>query len=149
MAACSRRVRFAWHGGGHCIFMLMAHRTRDAKIIHHTAKIVVLADYIFTASAVIVQPVTGIWLASVVGWELTSPWVMLSLGLYIAIGCLWVPVVFMQKTMRDLAGEAAQNNAPLPAQYYRLFWRWFGFGIPAFIMVLAIVWLMVARPPLW
>ncbi len=136
-------------GSGIAFFMLMAHRTGDAKIVYHTAKTVVLADYIFTASAVIVQPITGLWLAYLVGWELTTPWVMLSLGLYIAIGFLWLPVVFMQKTMRDLANEAAQNNEPLPPQYHSLFRRWFGFGVPAFAMVLAIVWLMVARPAIW
>ena len=36
----------------------------------------------------------------------------------------------------------------LPAAYHRLFRIWFACGIPAFLGVLAIIWLMLARPSL-
>lgn len=133
-------------GAGIAFFMLIAHKTKDAKIIYHTAKTVVLADYIFTASAVILQPVSGLWLAHIIGWDLTTGWLVLSLVLYIAVGCFWLPVVFMQRKMRDLARVALDTHTNLPPMYHKLFWRWFAFGIPAFLMVLGIVWLMVSRP---
>ena len=43
---------------------------------------------------------------------------------------------------------AAATHTPLPLSYHRLFWWWFGFGFPAFFAVLAIFWLMTARPQL-
>jgi uncharacterized membrane protein len=133
-------------GAGIAFFMVMAHRTRDARLIAHTAGIVVIADYLFTASAVIAQPVTGLWLAHEVGWPLGTGWIVASMALYLVVGALWLPVVWMQVRMRTLAREAAAVGAPLPPAYFRLYCTWFAFGVPAFIAVLAIVWLMVARP---
>lgn len=135
-------------GAGIAFFMVMAHRTGDAKLIAHTASIVVIADFVFTASAVIVQPVTGVWLALEVGWPLTEGWVVWSIALYLFVGCFWLPVVVMQTKMRDLACAAAEKNLPLPPLYHRLYRLWFAFGFPAFFAVLGIVWLMVARPAL-
>jgi uncharacterized membrane protein len=64
------------------------------------------------------------------------------------LGALWLPVVSMQMRLRDLAFEAAANGNPLPDEYHRVFWRWFAFGIPAFIAIAVIVWLMVGKPQL-
>lgn len=133
-------------GAGIAFFMLRAHQTRDARTIAAVASIVVLADYVFTLTAVIAQPVTGALLAHVAGHSLTAPWIVVSLALYLFTGGFWLPVVFMQRKMRDLAHAAAQNGSPLPDDYFRLFRRWFAFGFPAFIAVLAIFWLMIARP---
>ena len=80
-------------GAGIAFFALMAHRTRNVAAIAHTMSIVVIADMIFTATAAIVQPITGIWLATIVGWPLTEGWILVSIGLYIFIGIFWLPVV--------------------------------------------------------
>jgi uncharacterized membrane protein len=133
-------------GAGIAFFMVMAHRTKDAAAIAHVASTVVIADWAFTASAVVLQPVTGAWLAHLLGWRLTEPWILASLALYVFTGAFWIPVVFMQKKMRDLASAAARAGAPLPEEYFRLYRRWFAFGFPAFLAVLAIIWLMIARP---
>ena len=135
-------------GAGIAFFMVMAHRTRDAKIIAHTASIVVIADWVFTASAVVVQPITGILLALEIGWPLTQGWVLWSLLLYVFVGVFWLPVVWIQHQLRDLAKQAAQDGTALPARYDRLYRIWIACGFPAFFAVLAIVWLMVNRPPL-
>jgi uncharacterized membrane protein len=136
-------------GAGIAFFMLMAHRTRDAAIIAHVAGTVVLADALFTATAVVAQPVTGALLAWAVGWSLWEPWILVSLGLYVLTGLFWLPVVTMQIRMRDLARLAACGGQALPAEYHRLFRLWFACGFPAFAAVVAIVWLMLARPVLW
>ena len=133
-------------GAGIAFFMVMAHRTRDAHIIAHTASIVVIADWLFTASAAIIQPITGALLANAIGWPLFSGWVLWSLLLYVFVGAFWLPVVWMQHQMRDLARAAARDNAPLPARYHALYRTWFACGFPAFFAVLAILWLMIARP---
>jgi uncharacterized membrane protein len=133
-------------GAGIAFFMVMAHRTRDARLIAHTAGIVVIADMVFTASAVVAQPVTGLLLARGIGWPLTEPWLMGSLGLYVLTGAFWLPVVWMQARMRDLARIAAAGDGILPGLYFRLYRAWFACGVPAFVAVLTIVWLMLAKP---
>jgi uncharacterized membrane protein len=133
-------------GTGIAFFMLMAHRSRDAAFIARTAEVVVIADFIFTLSAVLLQPVTGgllMWLSSM---PVTEGWLAASLVLYAIAGVFWVPVVFMQVEMRDLARAAAGKAAPLPPRYFALFRRWFLFGIPGFGSVMAILWLMIAKP---
>lgn len=135
-------------GAGIAFFMLMAHRARDPALIAHTAGIVVLADTVFTASAVILQPVTGAALAHIVGYPLWSGWIAWSLVLYVLTGLCWLPVVWIQLRLRDLAREAVATGAPLPARYFLLFRVWFVLGFPAFAAVIGIVWLMVAKPDL-
>jgi len=133
-------------GAGIAFFMLLAHRTGDAVVVAGVARIVVAADYLFTASAVVLQPITGWLLAREVGYSLSEGWIFLSIILYIVTGIFWLPVVWMQSRMRDLARGAAEAGEPLPSAYHRLFRWWFAFGFPAFGAVLAIFWLMISRP---
>ena len=133
-------------GAGIAFFMLMAHRTRQPALVAHVAGTVVVADLLFTATAVIAQPLTGLGLALLIGWPLTEGWLLVSLALYVLTGLFWLPVVWIQLRMRDLARAAAREGLPLPGQYHRLFRIWFACGIPAFLAVLAILWLMLAKP---
>lgn len=136
-------------GGGIAFFFVMANRSRNVTVIAHVARTVVIADWIFTATAVVLQPITGILLAVETGWPLDTPWIVVSLALYVLVGLFWLPVVGIQIRLRDMAGEAAASGAPLPPLYRRLFRIWFACGYPAFVSVLAILWLMIARPALW
>jgi len=133
-------------GAGIAFFMLVAHRTGDTKMIAGVARIVVMADFLFTATAVVVQPITGLLLVWNVGYSLWDGWIVLSIILYLVTGAFWLPVVWMQMRMRDLALAAARQGQPLPRAYHQLFWTWFAFGFPAFTSVLAIFWLMIAKP---
>jgi uncharacterized membrane protein len=133
-------------GAGIAFFLLLAHRDGKPAVIAGVARIVVIADFVFTASAVVVQPITGVWLALHVGYPLTEGWIVLSVILYLVTGAFWLPVVWMQVRMRDLATTAAAKGTSLPDDYHRLFRLWFAFGFPAFAAVLAIFWLMIQRP---
>ncbi|MFN3522619.1 MAG: DUF2269 family protein [Phenylobacterium sp.] len=133
-------------GAGIAFFMLMAHRTGDARTVAAVARIVVIADYVFTATAVVAQPITGLLLAHEAGYPLSSGWIVVSIGLYLWTGAWWLPVVWMQDRMRKLAAVAATAGDPLPLAYHGLFRLWFAFGFPAFAAVIAIFWLMIARP---
>ena len=135
-------------GAGIAFFMLLGHFTGKPAVVAAIARIVVIADFLFTATAVVAQPVTGIALAWHMGWSLWEGWIALSIGLYLVTGAFWLPVVWMQMRIRDLAAEAAATGQPLPPQYHRLFWWWFAFGFPAFGAVIAIFWLMIAKPSL-
>jgi uncharacterized membrane protein len=133
-------------GSGIAFFMLMAHLSRDTAFIARTASIVVLADMIFTLSAVIAQPVSGGILMALSSTALSEGWLATSLALYVVAGLFWVPVIFMQMEMRDLAVIAAEKGQPLPPRYFLLFRRWFRFGIPGFGSVMIILYLMSAKP---
>ena len=136
-------------GLGIAFFMWMANRTRDAAVIAHTAATVVVADALFTATAVIVQPISGALLASAIGYSLWESWIVVSLLLYVLVGVCWLPVVWIQARMRDVARAAARDGAELPAHYHRLFSIWFILGWPAFVGVIVIFGLMIFRPQLW
>ncbi len=133
-------------GAGIAFFMLVSHTSRDPALIAHVAGIVVLADTVFTATAAVLQPVTGFFLARSAGWPLLEGWVGVSLILYVIVGAFWLPVVAMQLRMRTLARTARDAGQPLPPAYFRLFRLWFACGIPAFVSVLAIMWLMLTKP---
>jgi uncharacterized membrane protein len=135
-------------GAGIAFFMLMAHLSGNVAGIAAVARIVVIADFVFTATAVVAQPVTGVALAYTVGYSLSEGWIVLSIILYLVTGLFWLPVVWIQMELRRLAEAAASSGKPLPQRYHRLFWLWFAFGFPAFGAVAAIFWLMIARPEL-
>ena len=123
-------------GLGIAFFMVMANRTRDPAKIAHVAGTVVVADTVFTATAVILQPITGALLAQEIGWPLSEGWIVLSLALYVVTGLFWLPVVAIQIRLRNLARQAAAEQKPLPQAYHRLYRIWFACGFPAFFAVL-------------
>jgi uncharacterized membrane protein len=133
-------------GLGIGFFMYRAHRTGVPSLIAHVAGTVVVADGVFTATAVVLQPITGFALVRSVGWPLTDGWVLLSLFLYALAAIFWLPVLWLQLRLRDLARSAARTGEPLPEIYHRLFRLWFACGWPAFIAVLLILWLMLSKP---
>ncbi|MGH6929292.1 MAG: DUF2269 family protein [Dongiaceae bacterium] len=133
-------------GLGTAWFMWRADRSGDVAMIAATARNVVLADWLFTTPAVIVQPLSGFWLIHLVGHAPMEPWLLWTYGLYALAAACWVPVVWLQIRMRDLAATARANGASLPPGYRRLARVWFLLGWPAFLAVVAIVFLMVAKP---
>ncbi|MFS8148922.1 DUF2269 family protein [Rhizobium sp. BR 249] len=133
-------------GAGIAFFMVMAHRTRDPALIAHVAATVVIADTVFTATAALLQPVSGYLLARSIGWDLSEGWIALSLLLYVVTGLFWLPVVWIQIQLRDLARAAARSGSALPPSYDRLYRIWFAFAFPAFSAVLGIFWLMLTKP---
>jgi len=136
-------------GLGIAFFMWMANRTGDAANIAGTASTVVIADTVFTAVAVIVQPISGALLAWLIGYSLLESWIVAALALYLVVGACWLPVVVIQIRLRDLARAAAQKSATLPDEYQRLYTIWFALGWPAFIGVLLIFGVMIWKPTLW
>ena len=136
-------------GLGIAYFMLMAYRSRDAVVIAHTAGVVVVADAAFIANAAIVQPVTGVQLALAIGYSLWDSWIVATFALYVLIGACWLPVLWLQVQMRNIARVSVHEGADLPARYHRLFRVWFVLGWPAFISMIAIFVLMIFKPSLW
>ncbi len=132
-------------GIGTAFHMWMSHLSGSLPAIVVAARNTVIADFLFTTPAVIVQPATGVLLAVEAGFPLTEGWLLLSIGLYLLTGACWLPVVWLQMRMHRLARAALADGTALPDRYYRYAWTWFGLGWPAFAAVLAIFYLMVFK----
>jgi uncharacterized membrane protein len=104
---------------------------------------------LFTAPAVIVQPITGVLLMQATGFSLRSSWLSIAIVLYCIAGACWLPVVALQLRVRSLSERALRAGTALPQQYFRCMRWWFALGWPAFAAVLATFWLMVAKPSFW
>lgn len=133
-------------GLGIAFFMWRAHRRGDPKVIAETARTVVIADACFTAPAVVVQLLTGLWMVRQLGMPFTVFWIKSAIFLFFLVGVCWLPVLWLQLRARDLAQQAAATGAALPASYWRVMRWWFWLGWPAFLSVLVIFWLMVTKP---
>jgi uncharacterized membrane protein len=133
-------------GIGSAYYMFFASRTGDARTVANVVKLVVIADWVFTTSTIIIQPLTGFWLAHLAQFPLTSAWILWSIVLYVVAGACWLPVVAIQIRMRKLAEAAAAADQGLPPEYMRL-WRWWtALGVPAFVSLVIVFYLMVAKP---
>lgn len=133
-------------GLGTAFHMWRADATGDIRVIAAAARQTVSADWLFTAPAVVVQPVTGLLLMAEAGYALDEGWILLTLGLYVLTGACWLPVVWLQIRMRDMALIALKEGNSLPLLYRRYMRLWFALGWPAFLSVIAILFLMVFRP---
>jgi uncharacterized membrane protein len=133
-------------GIGSAFYMLFASLNRDARIAYFVTRYVVIADWLFTATAVVLQPLTGFYLVYLAGFPVWSRWIAWSTALYFVAGACWLPVVWIQLRMREMARAAADAGGELPPAYWRFFRVWVALGIPAFVALVAVFYLMVAKP---
>jgi uncharacterized membrane protein len=133
-------------GFGIAFFKWIVDRTGDISAIRIVSEKVVLADWIFTLPAIIVQVITGVGLAHATGYPLTHGWLFDAICLFCLAGLCWVPVVYLQIRMRDLARAYETHDMPVGEKYLRCSRIWFWLGVPAFSSVIVIFWLMVAKP---
>lgn len=133
-------------GLGSAFYMYFASRTRDPRVIAAVVRYVVIADWLFTTPTVVIQPLSGFYLLHLVGLPLRTPWVLWSLVLFVVAGLAWLPVVWMQRRMRDMAREAARRGAHLPPAYQHYLRGWVALGVVAFTALVAVFYLMVAKP---
>ena len=133
-------------GLGSAYFMFFASLTREPRVIAVTVSHVVIADWLFTTPTIILQPLTGLYLLHRLGLPLSTPWVEWSIALYLLAGAAWLPVVYMQIRMRDMARGAAEAQTALPPKYWRFLQFWTLLGIVAFVSLLIVYFLMVAKP---
>jgi uncharacterized membrane protein len=133
-------------GLGSAFYMLFTSLTRNPVATAIVVRKVVLADWLFTTPTIIIQPLTGLAMMHIAGIPLTSKWIVWSFVLYFVAGACWLPVVWIQIQMRDLADAAVAANQPLPARYWKLLRVWVLLGIPAFVALVIVFWLMVNKP---
>jgi uncharacterized membrane protein len=133
-------------GIGSAFYLLAASLRKNAASAHFVARHVVIADWLFTATSIVVQPLTGFYLVHLAGMPLSSRWLAWSIVLYVIAALCWLPVIWLQMRLRDVARDAAAAGTALPAAYATYFKWWVALGVPAFFALLAVFWLMVAKP---
>ena len=133
-------------GIGSAFYMLFVSLSRDARALAVVARYVVIADWVFTTPAIVIQPLTGWYLMQLIGTPLTAKWLVWSIALFLLAGASWLPVVWIQIRMRDAARDAAIAGAELPAIYWRYLRWWVGLGVVAFLSLVVVFYLMVAKP---
>lgn len=130
---------FCWFGSRQAI---ARHEIGALRIV---LRFTVVADAVLTAPAVILQFVSGVVLVQQLGWSWKSPWVVTVLALFFLIGACWLPVLWIQMRLSQLANAAASVKELSPA-FNRLFRIWFILGIPAFASIVMLVFMMVVKP---
>lgn len=133
-------------GFGSAFYLFFANRSHSTLVQAMVGRWVVRADWWFTTPTVILQPITGFWLASLAGWSWNTPWIRIALGLYLFAGLCWLPVVWLQIQMAKMAQHASETGTPLPPRYRKYQRCWEGLGYPAFTAMLLTLALMVYKP---
>jgi len=133
-------------GIGTAFYMFMANRRNDIAGICFATRHVVIADWLFTTPAIIIQLLTGIGLVNAAGYDYSDPWIFWSLVLFVFAGACWLPVLWLQLKMRDMARLAMASGEPLPKRYWQMDRLWIILGSLAFPAVTGIFYLMVVKP---
>ncbi len=136
-------------GLGTAFHMYLACRSGEVAGIARVTRQVVLADWIFTAPAGVAQPLTGLWLVRLAGYDLAEPWLLLTYLLYGLAGAAWLVVVRLQLDMRRQAAAALRDATPLPAAFGHAFSLWVRLGWLGFTSLAVVFVLMVTRPTPW
>lgn len=130
---------FCWFGYRHAM------RASDIGALRSTLRLTVVADAWLTAPAVVFQAVSGVVLITMLGWPLLSSWSIAVWSLFAFTGACWLPVVWIQvQQLREANG--ASSTSALSERFHGRFRVWFVLGIGAFAAVIAIYFLMVAKP---
>lgn len=133
-------------GIGSAFYLLFVSLHRDVRAIAVVSKYVVIADWLFTSTTAVLQPLTGFYMAHIAKMDYSSRWLMWSILLYVVAIACWLPVVWLQMKLRDVAQDAVdKQRTALPAQYWTYLKLWIALGVPALFAFLAIFYLMVAK----
>jgi uncharacterized membrane protein len=133
-------------GLGSAFYMFFTSRTGDARTVAVVVRYVVLADWLFTTPTIIIQPATGLYMVHLAGFPLSSAWLLWSIVLYFVAGAAWLPVVWIQVQMRNMARTAAASGAALPSRYWMFLRWWVALGCVAFVALVVVFYLMVIKP---
>jgi uncharacterized membrane protein len=133
-------------GLGSAFYMFFVSRTRDPRTIAIVVKYVVIADWLFTTPTILLQPASGLYMVHKAGFQLMSGWLLWSIALFLLAGAAWLPVVWMQIRMRDMAHDAVHREQSLPPRYWLFLRWWVALGLVAFLALVAVFFLMVVKP---
>lgn len=127
-------------GIGTAFFMLRAHLSNNEEAMVVTTRNVVMADWLFTTPAVVIQLLSGLWLTDKLGIAFDSVWFVTVISLFVFVGACWIPVVRIQLRIRDLIAAGAGRES-----YRKLMRTWIVLGVLAFSSVIILFYLMVSK----
>ncbi len=133
-------------GLGIAFFMFRSRFTDSLQEKFFAIRTTVLADYLFTAPAAVLQPATGAWLIWEGGFRWDDGWLTATYALYAIAAACWLPVVWIQIRLKRIVAGCLSLSKPLPDEYHRLFRVWLLLGWPAFMGLVTVFFLMVAKP---
>jgi uncharacterized membrane protein len=133
-------------GLGSAYYMFFASLSRKPQAAAVVVRHVVAADWLFTTTTILFQPASGLYMAHLLHLPLTTRWILWSFVLYFVAGACWLPVVWLQIRMRQMAEAAAAAGEPLPPRYFAFLKAWTALGVPAFLALVVVFWLMIAKP---
>jgi uncharacterized membrane protein len=133
-------------GLGSAFYMFFTNRSRETRAIAVVTRRVVIADWLFTTPTGILQPLTGIYLVHLAGFDWGAFWIVGSIVLYLVAMFCWLPVVWLQIRMARMAQAAVASDSELPALFWRYHRLWAALGVPAFVGFVAVFYLMVVKP---
>lgn len=136
-------------GLGTAFHLYATHLRGDVTEIAAASRNTILADWLFTLPSGVVQPLTGLAMAWVAGFDLFESWLAASYVLYVVAAACWIRVVVLQYRVRALAEEALRGSTRLSSDYFQAMREWFVLGWPAFLSLVVVFVLMVLKPPLW
>ena len=126
-------------------YKFRADRSGDLRVIAWTQREIVKADWRFTVPSAVTLPVTGVWLAHLLNYPLTSGIPLWGILGFTTAGALWLPAVWLQIRMRNLADEALERGEELPPAFHRANAIWLALGVPAFLVAMFTVWIMTSK----
>lgn len=138
-------ILFLGTGLGSACYKLRADRSGDVRVVAWCQRNIVLADWLFTVPSGIALPLTGIWLAHIYRFPLTTPWILTGIVGYCVAGIAWLPAAWLQILMRRLADAAVERDEPLPPLFMRYHRIWLGLGFPSFTAAIVALAAMVTK----
>ena len=135
-------------GFGSAFYLFFTNRTRNVGAIAEVSRLVVRADFWFTCPTIIIQPLSGFALATMLDYPLSLSWLLVTYALFLFAGVMWLPVVWIQIKMAEMAKRSYESNMDLPELYWRYSSVWTLLGGLAFPAMITIFGLMVFKPDL-
>jgi len=136
-------------GMGSYLYLIAASRTANPQVIAQVARMVVRFDTWITTPAGVIQIITGLLLIQLAGLPVTTEWVLTALIIFLGVGSLWLPVLVLQKRMRQMASRAVETDTVLDDGYRGVYRQWFWLGVFGFLGMFVIVMIMVTKMTPW
>ena len=131
------------------LFMVLAHRSGNTSVVALVSQFVVTVEKIVMIPAIVLQPISGFPLASVIGLQpFGEIWILVSLVFFALIVVCWILAMRTEIRIRGLAREAALESEPLPKSYRRHFRAWCSLAVPLLMAMALVFALMIWQPRL-
>lgn len=128
-------------GIGSAFYLFLSYKRFAVSTLKDVLKLVVLADSIFTAPAVVVQFITGLLLSNMLNMTGTNWfWVVLAVSGVVLV--MWLRAAYLQIELRKMLET---ENEVTPSFHHKMK-VWFYLGIPSFLGALYLYYLMVYKP---